>query len=510
MLFLSKSKYTGLCQCPKIYWMQKNKPEEATPPDAMKMMRFEEGHIVGEFAKGLFGESADMTTYMEEADGGNKSLDIKAMIAKTKQAMKKGVPVICEAAISTYGHYCAVDILKAENGGWAIYEVKSSKEMKPAYLTDIAYQKYVLEKCGIKVSGTYLVLINGDYVREGDLDVQNYFNIVDVSEQIASDEYDCVEHVINDAAPIAESAAEPDMPIGSQCLKPYKCDFWEYCSRGIPSPSALDLYRFNKDKALELCREGKADFESMVKNGEKLSAIQRMQVEHELNDLPTHIDKDGIKAFLDKLNYPLFFLDFETMAPVIPLFDGDGSRQQIPFQYSLHYVEEESGELMHKAFLAESGPDPRRAVAEALCNDIPFGACTMVYNATMESNRIKELAKAFPDLAEHLLDINKGIVDLVIPFRDGYYYSRNMTPPVGPALFSIKNVLPSIFPDDPDMDYHNLEGVQNGAEAMKIFPEIQFMEPEEQERVRQELLEYCGLDTLAMVKVWQELKRLIH
>lgn len=112
------------------------------------------------------------------------------------------------------------------------------------------------------------------------------------------------------------------------------------------------------------------------------------------------------------------------------------------------------------------------------------------------------MAEAFPDLAEHLLNIQENIIDLLVPFQSGYYYNRAMG-----GSFSIKSVLPAIFPDDPELGYHNLDGVHNGSEAMTIFPKIADMTPEEREKARHDLLKYCELDTYAMVKVWEELVR---
>lgn len=128
--------------------------------------------------------------------------------------------------------------------------------------------------------------------------------------------------------------------------------------------------------------------------------------------------------------------------------------------------------------------------------------CVTAYNKAFECTRIKELAAMYPDLAEHLLNIEENIKDLLVPFQSGYYYNRAMG-----GSFSIKSVLPAIFPDDPELNYHNLEGVHNGGEAMSIFPQIQYMDDEEREKARHNLLEYCKLDTYAMVKVWQELVR---
>ena len=190
------------------------------------------------------------------------------------------------------------------------------------------------------------------------------------------------------------------------------------------------------------------------------------------------------------------------MMPAVPFCVGTRPFAQIPFQYSLHFIEREGGELKHREFLAESGTDPRREIAEALCRDIPADACVTAFNKTFECGRLQELAETFPDLAEHLLSIRDHIADLLDPFAAGYYYNRAMGGSV-----SIKSVLPAICPGDPELDYHELEGVHNGTEAMTVFPAIQYMEPEEREKARKNLLAYCRLDTLAMVKVWEELKR---
>ena len=216
------------------------------------------------------------------------------------------------------------------------------------------------------------------------------------------------------------------------------------------------------------------------------------------------MDKNGIRDFLDTLSYPLYFLDFETMQPVVPQFVGTRPYMQITFQYSLHYIEEEGGELKHKEFLAESGLDPRRALAEQLCRDIPMNVCITAYNKAFECTRIKELAEAFPDLADHLMNIRDNIKDLLVPFQSGYYYNRAMG-----GSFSIKSVLPAIYPDDPSLDYHKLEGVHHGGEAMTLFPKIKDLPPAEQQKARHDLLKYCELDTYAMVKVWEELNRVI-
>lgn len=498
MTYLSKSKYCGIWQCPKIAWMRKYKPEELVIDDSLAS-RMEAGREVGNLARGLFGGYVDVTTYVDE------KLDISTMIEKTKHEIAKGTDVICEAAFDAEGLYCAVDILKKSVYGWDIYEVKSSThDDEPVYMADIAYQKYVLKQCGVNVTGTYLVCLNNEYVFDGTLDIHQLFKITDVAPTVFIEE-SRIEPIIDEAKEILVSSEEPDIDLSMSCNKPYPCSFWKYCSKHIPNPSVFNLYRMPFKKKLEYYEEGLLTYGELQCSGKISNDKQLRQIQHFLEDKGTYIEKENIKSFLDTLSYPIYFLDFETMQPVIPIYVGTKPYAQIPFQYSLHYIEKAGGELKHKEFLAESGTDPRRVLAEQLCADIPMGVCVTAYNKAFECTRLKELAALYPDLADHLLNIEANIIDLLVPFQSGYYYNRAMG-----GSFSIKSVLPAIFPNDPELDYHNLEGVHNGSEAMTLFPKIKDMPIEEQEIARKNLLKYCELDTFAMVKVWQELVRVAN
>lgn len=495
---LSKSKYCAFVQCPKNLWLGVNKPELAVK-DPSAESRMEEGNVIGDLAMQLFGDFVEVTAYKEDG-----KLDLSRMIGRTKALIMHEQPVICEASFSYNGDYCAVDILKREGDGYAIYEVKSSTGSKDVYITDISYQKYVLEHCGVNVTGTYLVCINSDYVFDGELRLSELFEIVDVAEEVA-EKIGSVEENIRDANRVLLEKREPDLDLSIGCHKPYHCAFWKYCSRHLPSPSVFDLYGtgFGFEKKLDYYKKGICSFEDASRDKAIMKTkIRSLQISHEICELETHIDKDGIKDFLSTLWYPLYFLDFETMQTVIPEFVGTKPYAQIPFQYSLHYIENEGEELHHKEFLAESGEDPLRKISERLCEDIPENACVIVFNQTFECGRLGELASYFPDLSEHLLKIRENIRDLLVPFRKGYYYNRRMN-----GSFSIKSVLPAIFPDDPALDYHNLEGIHNGGEAMTIFPKIKDLPPEEQAIMHKNLLKYCELDTYATVKIWQELVR---
>jgi len=489
---ISKSSYKTFCQCKKASWLSVNNPEVATE-DPTAETRIETGHQVGKLAQNLFGEHIDVTTL--KADG---SLDHQAMIEKTQAAIEAGVEVICEAAFSFDGNYCAVDILKRNGSCYDIYEVKSStgKDLEQ-YFPDVAFQWYVAEKSGLNIGNVHLVYLDSEYVLDEDLDLEGLFHIEDVTED-AEAYYWEVEDNLEEAYEILASSEAPEVTMGTKCKG---CPFFDHCTDHVcDNPSVFDLYRMHFDKKMAYYCAGKASLEKMV--DEKYNEKQGLQIKSTLDNCPL-ISSVDIKRFLDEnISYPLYFLDFETMQPAIPEIQGTKPYQQIPFQYSLHWINEKGGDLHHTEFLGVSGEDPMRAIAEQLCQDIPMDVCTTAYNKSFECTRLRELAARFPDLADHLINIADHIVDLIEPFQNFHYYVPSMR-----GSFSIKKVLPALFPDDPELDYHNLSGsVHNGTEAMNIFPKIKDMPAEEQVAARESLLRYCELDTFAMVKVWQKLE----
>ena len=495
-MYLSKSIYVDVWGCPKKAWIKKYHPEWIRISDDQQA-RFDTGYEVGDIARGMFGPFVDVTAY--KADG---SLNKSQMIRNTADEMAKGTPVICEAAFSYEGLYCAVDLLRRddENGGWAVYEVKSSTQVKDYYIADVSYQKYVLENCGVKVTGIYLVNIDNSYVLgpEG-LDPAGFFRINDLWEEASEAQEDTVPDVLAAAERVLGCEDEPAAELAEACLG---CDLFRSCFRNLPERNVFDLYRLAKKKMVEYYHQGLVSYEDLEQAGVITNRTQLRQMDYWLRDQGIYAEKEKLREFLSGLTYPLYFLDFETMGLTVPIFAGTRPFEQIPFQYSLHYIEREGGEVLHREFLAESGTDPRRAIAEALCRDIPAEACVTAFHKSTECGIMQKLAQQFPDLADHLNAVAGNVVDLLVPFQSGWYYRKEIG-----GSFSIKSVLPAICPDDPELDYHELDGIHNGTEAMSMYPKMKEMSPEEREKVRRSLLAYCRLDTLAMVKVWEELRR---
>ena len=253
-------------------------------------------------------------------------------------------------------------------------------------------------------------------------------------------------------------------------------------------------------KKIKLYKDGIYKYKDLLEAD--INDKQRQQIEFELYNKEDYIDKSKIKEFLNTLSYPLYFLDFETYQMPIPLYDSLSPYEKVPFQYSIHYLLED-GTLKHSEYLAKPDTDPRRMLAENLIKDIPKNACVLAYNMSFEKSVINKLALMYPDLKEHLMNIHSNIKDLMLPFRNREYYNKNMH-----GSYSIKYVLPALFPNDKELNYKNLDLVHNGTEAMDKFKELSNLEGKELEYTRNRLLKYCELDTYAMVKIYEKLKEI--
>ena len=487
-MYLSKSIYCKGVQCKKMLWLEEHCPEEKEEIDNSSVL--DNGTEVGILAKDLFGKSIDIEF----------NNNLKDMIEDTLKVIKNNKNVIItEASFSYNNNFCSVDILIKNDNEYQIYEVKSSTEIKDIYKEDVSYQTYVLKKLGYNVTKSSIVYINRFYERNGELDLNKLFVIEDVTSYV-NNNLSNIENNINEINKYMEQKNVND-DIGDYCFKPYDCPFFKYCTKSLPDNNVFNLRRIRNSTKIKYYKEGIYTYEDLLK--EKIDNKVKEQIEFELFNKKDKINKDKIKEFLNTLTYPLYFLDFETFQQSIPLYDKVKPYDQIPFQYSLHYIEKLNDKVKHKEFLAESGIDPRRSLAESLVKDIPKDVCVLAYNMSFEKSVIKRLASIYPNLSEHLMNIHDNIKDLMIPFYNHDYYSKEMY-----GSYSIKYVLPALFPNDPSLNYHNLDMVHNGSEAMTAFKDLENMSKEEQEKLRHNLLKYCELDTYAMVKIYDKLKNI--
>ncbi|MGM9969220.1 MAG: DUF2779 domain-containing protein [Anaeroplasma sp.] len=494
MNYYSKSIYVKYCNCHKRLWLEKYKPEYMIPKD--KTNQLINGNIVGDLAMGLFGDY-----YLAETQDNN----LQKMVENTLAAIDRNEKVICEAAFFYKNNYCAVDILKKDEVGYSIYEVKSTASLKAYYSDDISYQYYILKSLGYNINTINVIYINSDYIYDGKLELNSFFKIEDLT-NIAKNKFKEVNNNLNDLDYILNHKEEPESIYTSHCKEYDGCPFANYCYKclGIPEEgSVLNLYR-NISKAKQI-KNNIITFEDLLKNNVKLTDIQKRQIEFfNLKKDNYYLEKDNIKTFLSKFDFPLYFFDFETYQAVVPDIINTRPYQQIPFQYSLHILDKNNN-LIHKEFLGDGINNPTLPLVRQMIEDLGQFGSIIAYNDSFEKSRIKELAHMYPNYANELYSLLDRFIDLAIPFQKGYCYNRAMG-----GSFSIKSVLPALFPNDSELNYHNLEQIHRGDEANAAYLNLKNMNKDDYDRTRINLLNYCCLDTYAMVKIYLKLIEFVN
>jgi hypothetical protein len=486
---LSKSTFLRGLQCRKSLWLNRYRPELRDEISAEQEAIFQRGHDVGRLAQDLFPGGKNASPI-------NK--DYAGSVTRTGEFIEKGATVIYEAAFMYDGILCLADILVKSREGWELYEVKSSTGLKDVYLPDAAVQYHVITGAGIKLVDASIVFLNNQYVRHGDLDLNQLFTIESVLDQVIGMQDD-IGAQVDELKKILSRKKVPDIDIGPHCSDPYDCDFMGHCWAHVPETSVFDLNRLTTDKKFELYNSGIVKLED-IPGDYPLNNRQQIQVDSYKSG-KVHIDKEEIARFLESITYPHYYMDFETFMPAVPLFDNARPYQQIPFQFCVYYRGSEGSEPQLREFLAEAGSDPREEFIKALIDATPSPGPIVVYNKAFEATRMAELARDFPAYEAELTDRQERLVDLLEPFAKGYYYDPSMG---GSA--SIKAVLPALVKD---LSYNGLT-ISDGGMAMQAYEHLWVEKDADRvKEIRQQLLEYCKMDTWGMVRIVEELGKIV-
>ena len=485
---LSKSTFLMGRQCSKLLWFRYNAKDQIPAPDEATQAVFDQGNEVGALAHQLFPGGIEIDTAPGDFDGA---------IRRTNEALKLRRPIY-EATFAHGGGYARVDILVPVAGhAWDLVEVKSTTSLKEdVHLPDIAFQAYVLTGAGIKLRKCFLAHINGEFVRRGEINPQKFFTLEDVTKPVSAMTRD-IEEQIEAMQRVIRAKAHPEIQIGPHCSNPYSCPLQNRCWSFLPEASVFTLYRGGA-KGFALLQQGiqkLADIPADITLSDN-QAIQRAVL---LSGRP-HIDRPALAAFLGQLEYPVSYLDFETIGTAIPLFDGVRPYQQIPFQYSLHIRRRANAKPEHRSFLAEGTVDPRSEFMRQLRADLPDTGSVVAYNASFEISRLKECCELLPKFKPWLRKVTPRVVDLLLPFRGFRYHHPDQN-----GSNSMKAVLPALT----GQGYEKL-AIQEGGAASREFLRVTFgdVTAAERRRVRRDLEEYCARDTLGMVQIVDRLKRL--
>jgi hypothetical protein len=489
---LTKSKYVSGVDCQAYLWLLVNDPGKIPEPNSEAKHRMEQGTIVGELARELYPEGINIPAE-----------NFKGNLKKTQEMLKERKPLFEPGFIHNMdeGNILArVDILiPVGKNEWDIIEVKSSTKVKILNIHDIAFQKYVCEKNGLKIRKCFLCHINNQYVKEGEINVRELFEIEDVCEDV-DEEYANVEDKIKELFGVIKlkkcPKVTPEEIVSAEYADVATDEFYD----SLPEENVFELYNMRKKKAMELYQRGVIKIKDLPKSF-KLTDKQKIQKSQ--SGKKTHyVNKKMISTFLESLEYPLYYLDFETFSTAIPLFDKTKPYQQIPFQFSLHVVKKQGAKPRHISFLADGTKDPRLKFLKALKDNLGDKGSIVVYYESFEKGRIKESIEAIPEFEEWGNGILERVVDLLHPFKNFHYYHPNQK---GSA--SIKKVLP-IF--SKDVKYDDLI-ISSGADASIFYFKSHFenVPKKEKLKVREHLEKYCELDTLAEVILVNGLREVV-
>ncbi len=482
MTVISKSSYIRGIKCHKSLYLHFIQPEVRDTTSEQQQNIFSIGHDIGSYAQQLFDGGID-------ASRGNP-LEREAAVSCTRELIESGKEVIYEAAFYDGENMCYLDILVKRGGEWHAIEVKASTEVKDYHRDDVAFQYFVITRSGLPLAGISLMHINNKYVRKGELDLAQLFTSEDLTEEsIRKQEQVSVNLLL--LRNMLAAGIEPDVQPGSQCSSPYECDFCGYCNRDKQWYPLCDLKGINQAKAQELHELGVKSFDDIPDDFHFTD--KEWDLAHAEFEQKEVRNEEALAAFTGQLEYPLYYMDFETIMPAVPMYDENRPYQQIPFQYSLHIQETPGGAVRHYEWLGTPSADPRPEFANTLIKLLGTHGSIVTYNKAFECSRLREIARDFPQYSEAISNLLPRIIDLMSPFR-----SRHLYHPAMKGSYSIKAVLPAYIND---VSYHDLEIQEGGTASLTYLSLYQDSDIEIINKKREDLLKYCGLDTMAMVRL---------
>jgi len=479
MKFLTKSLYMSGQQCPKLLWYSsRNRLPELSLYDQHK---FAQGREFEKYVKKLFPDGIDLGNLNH---GGN--------IKETQNLIRQN-KAIFEASMVYKNLFFKGDILGPSADGWNLHEIKASTKVKDEHIPDLAFQKYICEKNGIDVKRCFIVYINKDFIKQGNIIPNELVLQEDVTEEV--NQIDDIEENSEKYIEIMEQMEPPEVSISKKCNKPYECPLKDECRGNLPGYHVLQLTNWHK--YWPLFERGILSIKDIPKD-EILSSKDRV-IKEAVDENKIIINKDKIRNFLKKLQFPLYYLDFETFDTAIPIFDQSRPYQKISFQYSLH-IQDENNKVKHYDFLAQGEKDPRPELLVRLEKEIGQTGSVIVFNKTFEIGVLKKLAEDFPEYESFIKNTINRIIDLAEPFKNFDYYN-----PIQKGSYSLKAVLPAIT----GKDYSDLE-ISDGTDAsMQYFYSHIKADLKNIDEIRNNLLKYCCLDTEGMIWIIDELNRIV-
>ncbi len=488
---ISKTDYMLFLKHPAWIWLRKHDKNKLPPVSEALQTIFDEGHLFEKYAEQLFPNAIKL---------GLNDYSYSDLPKRTSEALSNGAKTIFQGRFEHKKLTCIIDVLeRADNGEFNLYEIKSSASVKPEHIDDLAFQFLVLDGAGIKIKKMAVICVNNEYIRNGEVDAQGISMVTDATEEVR-EKLDETKANLEIVYQILNSKTPPNLsPRYSKREFKDWMEVYKFINGEPDKYSIYNLARLNAKLVGELEDLNIKLIKDIPKNI-NLHIKQEGQVEANRQDKQI-IDSKRIKDFLSKIKFPLYFLDYETMSSVIPYFDGTKPYQQLPFQYSLYILDKPDGELIHKEYLHRENTLPCLPLLKQIKEDIGNKGTIFVWHESFEKGRNTEMGELFPEYKEFMQFVNDRIIDLKIPFSSDWFIDKDF---FGSA--SIKQVLPALIKD---LSYKELE-IQGGTAAQRIWMEtiLEGGNIDTKVKIMSALIEYCKLDTLAMVRLYQLLNKL--
>jgi predicted RecB family nuclease len=487
---LSKSKFVAGCQCLKRLYLQVHQPTLVAEPDEATEAIIEQGREVGMLARQMFAGGVEV-----RSEG-----DLDQAIRATQELIgNRDVPAIFEGTFEHNGVLVRVDVLhRRKDGRWRLIEVKSTTDVKDHHLEDVAIQHRVVTRSGVDLAASCLAHVSRDYVyKGGPIDASRFFRIRNLTRRVQSMQSELAAQLRSEFRVLTMREA-PRIPAGRQCSNPFTCEFFDHCNPPVPEDHILRLPRIHASTAAKLVALGVQSIHDIPEDYPLTGRLRRACASVQMGQ-PWYSPEIGEE--LRKLKYPLYFADFETVNPALPRFSGMRPYDQISFQWSVHVQREPGAAPEHSEFLATDKSDPRKAFISALCDALGDGGSIVVYSQQFESQRLSDLASWLPEFSKRINNIQRRLWDLLPIVRDHVYH------PAFGGSYSLKSVLPALVPE---MTYEGME-VSDGKAAGLAWEWLIASDCSEAERHRKQkaLLDYCGQDTLGMVRIVDALGQFI-
>lgn len=408
--------------------------------------------------------------------------DAPRAASATADAVKRGDSAIYGAVFALPKARCRCDVIVLKNGAYDIYAVRPS-DRYARWIDEVLYDKVIMEKSGVKTGRAYVCVI--DRKAEG-RDILRVVSADNEKREAA------IREKISLSEKLFSAKKEPAPELKSRCGA---CKYFPYCFE-CEGDSIFSLKSLQFPKKAELYRLGIRTISSLLDS--KLAdekTLREIKVRKSDEDV---YDREKISEFLNKLSYPLGFLDFETMEVFIPNDKAILPMDTVITQFSYHLIEKKGGEAKHFDFIGDGVSYPERDAARELLRVIKPDHCVLMYS-DYERVCIERLMKRLPEHEKALGKIRDRLIDLEKPFAKKYLVNRRMQ-----GKSSLKSVLPALYPEDMSLDYKHMK-IQNGRQAESVYSRLGKMNDAEREMAKRDLKDYCALDTLAMIKLVEKL-----